>query len=142
MIWYVSSFRVDNFSLYSYSWDKWNLKSILAHLGMRYLSSLNPLSCFFFSHIQWWYATFFVKISFNRYAKFSWSDSVWHLIIASERDLCGYLFIVETCKTNGLKRVRLLMLLVPVLLFIVFVVSLNLCSFPFSYFFFRTWWVK
>ena len=137
MIWSIPSFRVTNSSLYSDSWNTWNLKSILDDFGMRSWYLLNPLSSFVFYQMQWWCVTCFVPRMFNRSDKLSWSNTVWSFIKASVGDLGYCLLLVDSCETDGLKCVRLLKFLVPVTVFVVFKISLYLCSYPLSPYSFR-----
>ena len=132
MIWYVFPFRFENYSFYSASWDTLNWESILADFRRRSWSLLNLLRCFLFYHIKWWYVTCFVPWSFNRSAKLFRSDVVGRLMKTSVRYLGGCLLLIETFKTYWSNRVCLLTLLVPVMVFIVFVISLYLCRYPFS----------
>ena len=60
---------------------------------------------------------------------------------ASARDLGGCLSLVEPFKMDGSKRVRLMTSLGPVALFIVFVISLYLCRYPFFPYSIRTLWL-
>ena len=108
---------------------------------MIYWSSWNFLICLFFYQIQWWYVTCSVPRSFNISSKFSWRDTVSHLMKVSVRALCGYLLLIEPWKMGGSKCVHFRTSLGMVAVFIVFRICLYLHCSPFSAYSLRTWWL-